>query len=88
MARILELHLTPKGRVQKPATPEQLKQFKEAFEKVLRQNPQVKYKGTFVDKDGVGVCDWEAPNAQAVEKICKGLSLPYDAIVQVEELKM
>jgi hypothetical protein len=88
MARILELHLTPKGRVQRPATPEQLKQFKEAFQKVLRQNPQVKYKGTFIDKDGVGICDWEAANAQAVEKICKELNLPYDTIVQVEEVKM
>lgn len=88
MARILELHLTPKERVQKPATAEHLKQFKEAFEKVLKQNPQAKYKGPFVDKDGVGVCDWETPNAQAVERICKGLSLPYDTIVQVEELKM
>ena len=88
MARILELHLTPKGRVQKPTTPEQLKQFKEVFEKALKQNPQVRYKGTFVDRDGVGMCDWEAPNAQAVEKICRGLNLPYDAIVQVEELKM
>jgi hypothetical protein len=58
------------------------------FQKALKQNPQVKYKGTFVDKDGVGVCDWEAPNAQAVEKICKGLNLLYDAIVQVEELRM
>ena len=88
MARILQLHLTPKGRAIMSATPEQLKQFKEVFQKVLKQNPQVKYKGTFVDKDGVGICDWEAPNAQAVEKICKGLMLPYDAIVQVEELKM
>jgi hypothetical protein len=88
MARILELHLTPKGRVQKPTTPEQLKQFKEAFQKALKQNPKVKYKGTFVDKDGVGICDLQAPNAEAVEKICKGLNFPYDAIVQVEELKM
>ena len=88
MARILELHLTPKGRVPKLATPDQRKQFKEAFEKALKQNPQVRYKGTFVDKDGVGMCDWEAPNAQAVEKICRGLNLPYDAIVQVEEVKL
>jgi hypothetical protein len=87
MARILELHLTPKGRVPKP-TPEQAKSFNEALRKALKENPKVKYKGTFVDKEGVGICDWEAPNAEAVEKIVKALGLPYDAIVQVEALKL
>ena len=88
MGRILVLHFTPEGRIQKPATPEQLKRFEEAFQEALIENPKVKYKGTFADKDGVGICDWQAPNAEAVENILKELKLPYDAVVRVEELKL
>ncbi|MHC1571827.1 MAG: hypothetical protein ACXQTM_04250 [Methanosarcinales archaeon] len=29
------------------------------------------FNGAFVDEDGRGICEWEAPNAEVVEEIVK-----------------
>jgi hypothetical protein len=49
----------------------------------------VRLNGVFVDEEGVGVCDWEAPNAEVVEKIVKEkIRAPYDSVVAVEKLEL
>ena len=37
---------------------------------ILKEYPDVKFNGTYVDEKGMGICDWEAPNAvrEIVEK--------------------
>ena len=37
------------------------------------------------DDEGVGICDWEAPDAEAVERIVKELGAPYDEVVAVKQ---
>jgi hypothetical protein len=53
---------------------------------VLKKYPGVQFKGTFVDERGVGVCDWEAPDAATVERVVKELKVPYDRVVAVRQV--
>jgi hypothetical protein len=55
-------------------------------QEVLKRYPNVQFKGTFVDDSGVGVCEWEAPDAATVEKIVKELKAPYDKVVAVKQV--
>ena len=85
MARILVIHYTEKGRLPK-LTPEQQEEINERLAKALEENPEVKCKGVYVDAEGIGVCEWEAPDAKIVEKIVRDvIKAPYDKVVLVEE---
>jgi len=55
-------------------------------QEVLKKYPGVQYKGTFVDENGVGICDWEAPDVATMEKVVKELGIPYDKIVAVKQV--
>ena len=88
MAKIIVFHFTEKGRLPK-LTPEQGQSIKANLEKALKENPTVKFNGTWIDAEGVGICDWEAPNAEIVEKIVKeAIGAPYDKVVKVEPLQL
>ena len=39
-----------------------------------------------MDEEGVGICDWEAPDAAIVERIVKELGVPYDKVVAVKQV--
>lgn len=88
MPKVIVFHLNEKGRLPK-LTPEQGQAIKNSLEKALQENPQVKYNGTYVNAEGIGICDWEAPDAETVEKIVKeAIGAPYDAVVAVEPLQL
>jgi len=63
------------------------KGLQEKMTEVLESHPGVRYKDTWVNGDGYGICIWEGPNAQAVraaiEEIVGG-EYP-DRIVGVKE---
>jgi len=83
VVRVIVIHLSNKmPRLDEKAKEELLKRAQE----VLRKYPGVQYKGTFVDEEGVGICDWEAPDAATVEKIVKELGAPYDKVVAVKQV--
>jgi len=47
----------------------------------------VEFKGTFVDERGVGICDWEAPNAEVVKKLVdEVIKTPYSEIIAVKQV--
>ena len=52
----------------------------------LRNYPNVKFNGLWVNEDGVGTCDWEAPDAENVKKIVEAVGSPYDEIVEVKKV--
>ena len=84
MPRILVLRCTDKGKLP-------LKQINkdDLLKKAgdwLKANPDVKFNGTFANDDGMGICDWEAPNAGKVEEAVKALGVPYDTIIQVKQV--
>lgn len=86
--RIYALHYTEKGRLPK-LTAEQAAALKEGMAKALAASPGVAYNGTMFDPaSGIGVCDWEAPDAGTVEKILKDLGVPFDAVVPVQKLEL
>jgi hypothetical protein len=73
MVRVLVIHLKKNLlRLDERAKADLLKKAQE----VLKKYPGVQFKGTFVDEEGVGVCDWEAPDAATVERVVKELKVP------------
>ena len=53
---------------------------------ILKEYPDVKFNGTYVDEKGMGICDWEAPNAvrEIVEKALG--KPPVDPVVVVKRV--
>ncbi len=84
MARVLVIHYTDKGKLPlKQLNKDEL--LKKAGE-WLKANPDVKFNGSFANNDGVGICDWEAPSADKVKEAIEALGVPYDTIVEVNQV--
>ena len=75
MAKVLVFHYTARGKLPK-LNPNEIEDVKKKIEEVLKDYPDVKFNGTYVDEEGMGICDWEAPNADVVKEILK-LCTPY-----------
>lgn len=67
-------------------TDEKKKEVSEKLEAFLKDNPEVKFNGLWVDDDGYGICDWEAPGIETIEKAIEALGLPHDEIIEVEKV--
>ncbi len=52
---------------------------------LLEANPDVKFNGLWVNEDGIGICDWEAPNADTVKKAVEAVGMPHDEVVEVQK---
>jgi hypothetical protein len=86
MAKVLVMRYN-KGKVPPSALTDEFKQqLGGAMEKYLNENPQVKFNGLWVNEDGTGICDWEAPDAESVKKFIDSAGGSYDEIVAVEKL--
>lgn len=87
MAKILVFHFTEKGRLPKLSKKE-LDEIVKKFHQVLINYPDVKFNGTFVDENGMGICDWDAPNANLVKEVIgKALGAPpVDPVVEVKRV--
>ena len=84
MAKVLVFHFTEKGRLPKLSKSE-LNDIMRKFYDVLKDYPDVKFNGTYVDENGMGICDWEAPNAEVVKEIVRKIlgSEPVDPTIVV-----
>ena len=58
----------------------------EAMEKYFKENPEVKFNGLWVNEEGIGICDWDAPNAESVKSFIDSVGGTYDEIVAVEKV--
>ncbi len=87
MAKVLVFHYTARGKLPK-LNPEEIEDVKKKFAGVLKDYPDVKFNGTYVDEEGMGICDWEAPNADVVKEIVnKALGAPpYDPVIVVKRV--
>jgi hypothetical protein len=70
MAKVFVFHYTEAGRLPKLGEKE-LRDIMKGFYEVSKDYPDVKFNGTYVDENGMGICDWEAPNADVVKEIVK-----------------
>lgn len=87
MAKVIVFHFTEQGRLPK-LTKEQLIEIRNKFLDVLKEYPEVRFNGTYVDERGMGICDWEAPNAEVVKEIVKKVlgAPPVDPVIIVERV--
>jgi len=86
MAKVLVLRYN-KGKFPPSAVTDEFKQqVGGAMAKYLKENPEVKFNGLWVNAEGVGVCDWEAPNAELVKSFIDSAGGTYDDIVAVEKV--
>jgi len=87
MARVIVFHYTEKGRLPKLSR-EELNDIMRRFYDVLKEYPDVKFDGTYVDENGMGICWWEAPNAEVVKEIVKKAlgAPPTDPTIVVERV--
>jgi hypothetical protein len=85
--KIIEFHFTEKGRLPKIG-PEQVEGLKKKFAEILKEYPDVKYNGTYANAEGMGICDWDAPNADVVKEIvAKALGAPpADPVIIVQKV--
>lgn len=87
MARIIVYHYTPAARV--PAlTPAQCAAIRQKFDAVLRDYPGVTFRGVFVDGDGQGICEWDAPSVAVVNEVITKVDghPPIDGAVMVRQI--
>ncbi len=68
MAKIVVFHYSDEGKLPK-LNEYELNELKEKFNEELKNYPDVKFNGTFVDEEGRGICDWEAPDADVVKEV-------------------
>lgn len=86
MAKVLVMRYN-KGKLLPSALTDEFKQqVGGAMEKYLNENPQVKFNGLWVNEEGIGICDWDAPDAESVKKFIDSAGGSYDEIVAVEKL--
>lgn len=87
MAKVLVFHYTEEGRLPKLSKKE-LEDIMKQFYEVLKDYPEVKFNGTYVDENGMGICDWEAPNAEVVKEIVKKVlgAPPADPVIVVKRV--
>jgi hypothetical protein len=86
LVRVIAIHYTQKGRFPK-LTAAQLKELVSKVGKELKKRPEIQFKGTYVDDEGRGICDWEAPNAKAVKDLIDTVGVaPYDAVIEVKRI--
>lgn len=87
MAKVIVFHFTEPARLPR-LSEEEIKDIQKKFENVLGDYPEVRFNGAFVDENGMGICDWEAPDAKTVKEIIeKALgSPPADPTIVVKKV--
>jgi len=84
MAQIVVFHFTDQARMPK-MSPEK---FGDVVEKFSSTVPDVRLKRVYVDEDGMGFCEWEAPDPDAVREVVKQVlgRFPIDPVIAVKQL--
>jgi len=52
----------------------------------LKDNPDIKFNGLWVNEEGIGICDWEAPSAEIVKNAVEAVGIPHDEVVEVKRV--
>lgn len=87
MAKVLVFHFTENGRLPS-LSKEDAEGITSKINEELKNYPDVKFNGTFVDENGKGICDWDAPDADVVNEIIKKVlgAPPADGAVVVKKV--
>jgi len=83
MAKVFVLRHN-KGKLPPSVLTDEFKnQVGEAMAKYFNENPEVKFNGLWVNEEGIGICDWDAPDAESVKSFIDSVGGTYDEIVAV-----
>ena len=87
MAKVIVFHYTDNGRVPKLGKNEFDGIMKNIYDE-LKNYPDVKFNGTYINEEGKGICDWDAPNVEIVNEIIKKVigESPIDGLAAVERV--
>jgi len=87
MVKVIVFHYTDNGRLPKLNKNELNEVMKNIYNE-LKNYPDVKYNGTYVDNEGKGICDWDAPNAEVVNEILNKVlgGPPVDGAIEVKRV--
>ena len=86
MARVFVMRYN-KGKILPADLTEEMKtDITEKVGEFLKDNPDVKFNGLWVNDDGTGICDWEAPNAETVRKAVEAVGSTYDEVIEVKKV--
>ncbi|MFW6384340.1 MAG: hypothetical protein ACOCZC_02970 [Halodesulfurarchaeum sp.] len=89
MARIITMRYSEQGRLP-DATREQLEELQANVVETVAEYDDVEFKGTFGNAEGMGICEWEAPDVATVEEIYEESGAaemaPSDEIIEVEQV--
>lgn len=87
MPKVVVFHFTEKGKLPK-LSKDELKNIRNRFLETLKDYPDVTFHGTYVNEEGIGFCDWEAPDANVVKEIVKKVlgSEPVDPTIVVKKV--
>jgi hypothetical protein len=85
--RIIVYHYSPAARVP-TLTPDQCAQIRRKYDVALKDYPGVSLKGVFVDGNGQGICEWEAPSVAVVNEVITKVdgAPPVDGAVAVQKI--
>jgi len=56
------------------------------LENYYKENPGVKFKGLYVNEEGVGMCQWDAPDTDSVKRFFDSIGETVDQIVAVKKI--
>ena len=87
MVKVLVFHYINQGRLPKLSR-EELIDIRNKFLDVLKDYPDVHFNGTYVDENGMGICDWEAPSPEIVKEVVRKAlgSPPADPVIAVKQV--
>lgn len=87
MPKIIVFHYSEGGKLSK-ICPNELEDVKYRFRDILQYYPDVKFNGIYVNEEGRGISDWEAPNTKVVNEIIETVTgmPPIDGTIIVERI--
>ena len=87
MVKVIVFHYSDKGKLPK-LSPDELNEFIKSIYEQLKNYPDVKFNGTYVNEEGRGICDWDAPNVEIVNEIIKNIigEAPADGVIAVKRV--
>jgi hypothetical protein len=87
MVKVIVFHYTDNGRLPKLSKNELNEIMKNIYNE-LKNYPDVKFNGTYVDNEGKGICDWDAPNVEVVNEILNKVlgGPPVDGAIEVKRV--
>lgn len=88
MSKVLAIRYTDDGKL--PDVPEkEFQQLQDTVMELLEQRDNIEFNGTYVNEEGIGVCEWDAPSAEDVQEIYEEAGVnrmaPADDIIEVDQ---